>query len=167
MLKITGYISVPTLDVEKFKKDLDAHVTSLMHKAAREFVETAVKNIPVDTGMAVGAMIPLGRFVGATTQVAPKRPYRLETDYVRTHELGQVKSMFAFKSVNFIYEFVWRSWVFHHWLNEQFSIKTVSSSPWHSIPLGLASALSYIRENFHEVLPNVSTSLNWRKHRLG
>lgn len=158
-MPITGEISFPRIDKEALERELFKEMFILLQDAAREFVRKSFGHIPVDTGMAASTLVPLGRFLNELVPVTPKRRVRQG----KSAELGQLKSGFEFKAVNFIFSFEFNSRVFHHFLNDQFNIKKVPSSPWNSILIGSLAFTRFIAENLINTLPSIKLFVKFNR----
>lgn len=149
-MPITGEIRLPRINLEALEKELLKEMFTLLQDAAREFVRKSFGHIPVDTGMARSTLVPLGRFLNVLVRVAPKRRV-----LGKSPELGQLQSGFEFKIVKSVFSFEFNSKVFHHFLNDQFNIKRVPSSPWNSILIGSLAFTKFIAENLINALPSI------------
>ena len=162
MFSLTGYFKWFHIDETKFKRLIDARINNILEGAAREFVRKAYGHVPVDTGMARSAFTPLAHHLNMSLNITPKR-----TRKGKSPTLGEQQSSFKFESKDYIYSFTFSTKVFHYYLNEQYKIGTVLSSPWSSIPIGLSGAIGYIRRHHSEMLSHMSTSLSWKTYKLG
>jgi len=168
-----GFIRSPRINMEKFEKAIDARVNHALHLAAKQFVKKAYGHLAVeinkgkDTGMTMSTFVPLGRYLGVAVNVTPSIPPRIERDYTRSPGHGQQQSAFMFKSVNFIYIFEFRASVFHYYLNDQYNISKVTTSPWSSIPIGMSAAIAHLRRYYKELLPHAKAYITWKTVTLG
>jgi hypothetical protein len=113
------------IDRKKILKSIHDKVSATFREAVREFYRAAFASVPVDTGMARGSLIPLGRVVrNVPTTISPKRsrPYAMK-GYPdgKTLEAGIDRGQAAFK-INISpgkYEFSYNIRVKHWIINER------------------------------------------------
>lgn len=117
---------------ERLNKTLDRVMGQIIREAAREWLRALVVHIPVQTGMAKGALQPLGRFLRVAVPVRPvRKPYysKLEGG-ISEPGFGAQKTDFYFRDdkshpMSFIYEFTWSTDVLHYWLQEFYNGKAI------------------------------------------
>ena len=121
-------IHLLNLDLPRYNKTLDRVMGQIVREAAREWLRTILeKNIPVETGMAKAALVPVGRFlnrVGGLDISPTRQPYKskLEGGTVSI-AFGIAKSSFVLDDdkstpLSFVYNFEWSTSVLHYWLQQ-------------------------------------------------
>ena len=99
MLLFRGKLRKIKLKKQRLSKTLSERLNRIMREAAREFLRAAIPRVPVDTGMALGNLVPLGRFLNLRVPIYPKHKgsktyyhYGKRTQYVQDKELGEIAS---------------------------------------------------------------------------
>lgn len=67
-IKVKGHMSMVTIDMNKFSKGLFDRCVVQNRQAVRDWLKTALLNIPGYTGTARGTFIPVGRLVGRSVK---------------------------------------------------------------------------------------------------
>jgi len=111
----------------------------ILKNAARIYVLAAYGHIRVDTGMSRGTLVPLAHAINFNMPLSPKR-----TLPGKGVSQGSQQSAFSFKQNGNIHSFEWASNVFQYYLNEQFPLRSNSSSPWYSLMQGSEKAKTYL-----------------------
>lgn len=140
---------------------LEAHA----RQAAREFLRAIIKShaVPIDTGMAMGSFLNLGRFLNVAVPQGPG-PHRGQRTYVHSDgtrypnqkgpELGaqfatKPEDAFIFTPTSVTFQF--ETDVYHYILNE-FGLVF---GPWNSFEIGREAALAYSKANFVKQMPKL------------
>jgi hypothetical protein len=167
-LRFSGHVNIPTLDIlgltDKQKEVLDA----FMRQAARAYVRAAISKIPIQTGMARGSYLNIGRFLKVAIPLAGASNYRIRSRHgksykeknfwyyppgggrrlPKTPETGANLTAFKLgpvqKSNGIAYEFTVNSKVFHLTLEDQIGVKS-PSAPWQSTQAGREAWLTHMK----------------------
>jgi hypothetical protein len=110
-------------NAKKASKTLHDEISASFREAIREFYRAAFAAVPVDTGMARGSLVPLGRLIrNVPTTISPRRSRPREDYYPRGKTLkeGVSKGESAFKIILVpgTYEFSYGIRVRHWKINE-------------------------------------------------
>ncbi len=174
-MRIEGKVDVLKFDMESysktFKKEFEIHTK----QAARAFVLAAIPAIPVQTGMARGSYLNVGRFLNINIPIPSKGSYQRtrkgRTYTVRnpiyysptgvrmpkTPESGAALTAFVFetKYTSNGIEHIFRvnSKVFHYTLQDEMHVRS-PTSPWYSMRKGRDAWINYMQK-IEERLPSV------------
>lgn len=131
MLEFSSYIQPLTFDAKRMKRTFDKLMGRTIREGARRWLRAWLEEgVPVETGMALGALQPLGRFLRVSLSnnaygTSPTRkPYYNTTEGVMsTPEAGARGSHFRLQDDSnnhgsFIYEFEWSTEVLHYYLSQ-------------------------------------------------
>jgi hypothetical protein len=111
-------------------------------QAARAFVRAAVPRIPVETGMARGSFLNIGRFLRVAVPIAPTRLnqkyYATGTPIAKTPKSGAALTTFSIpgRKGKKKLEFRFNSQVFHYQIEEHTGLRS-PSAPWLSLTYGM------------------------------
>lgn len=153
-------------DLNSLTKRQTERLNAHARQAARVFLRAIISAgvVPIDTGMAMGSFLNLGRFLRVAVLEGPgphngQRTYTHSdgTKYVdqKGPELGArfaTQPQDAFISTDDRVEFQFQTDVYHYYLNE-FGLSF--SSPWNSFEVGREAALAYSRANFLKDMPRL------------
>jgi hypothetical protein len=156
------------LDHKAFSKTAIETLEVQMRNAAREFLRAAIPRVPIDTGMAVGSFLNIGRFLRVAVPRGPgpysrkhpnwKKPQTYThfdgTKMPKTPESGASLSTQpedAFQRNGGEVSFDFRSEVYHYILNDV----GIVHGPWQSFSHGRAAFERYTREILPTKLPKV------------
>ena len=144
-------VSSKTIDFDNLEKHLrDAGLEAIL-TAAKVLVRHTSDKIPVDSGMARSTWAPLGRYLGVSVPVGGKPTAR------KNPARGENQSDFEIALHGATAYFRWSSDVKHYNINENSKIAKVSSSPWKSIPYGVAKAKEAFKA---DIIPAMRLALN-------
>lgn len=158
-------------------KRLHKNMSRLWRGSIRKFIETAIDNIEVDTGMSAASLQPLAAEVGLRSQIiealrgfGPKRghsnldpPWDSNNAPFKSRALGERLGRGAYKvtfgtpnRVSLLFEF--EIVVFQHYLHE-FGLAEHTSGPWDSLLKGSEAMMNYFRDNLPENIPSITRFL--------
>lgn len=142
-----------------FTKTLNRTMGQILRQGARVWLDTILNTVkssnpdgytsstgfPIETGEALASLIPLAQYLHVALSVTPAPGFK--------SAVSQGISEGKFKIIDdnmstWRYSFMWDSEVYHFFLNDLFSIKTVVLSPW----MGVAAADEAMREYMHDEL---------------
>jgi hypothetical protein len=150
--------------IPKFK-NLNALLTrstqTVLEAGAKEFALTTAKNVPVWSGMARSTLVPLGRHLGVTIPFDPIKGETATKNKAAGESAGRDFSIIATATGG---TFRWATNVKHFFLNEQFNMSRVASSPWFSIRRGRNAALAVMKEIAKKVfVNNIKASISYEE----
>jgi hypothetical protein len=174
MISLDIDFTVFKVDQKRFKKTLDKNVKTQMRQAVREFLRAAVPRIPVDTGMARGAFLHLGRLLNVAVPITPRSKNKL---YYHDPAYGKPKTQRLGENLTYIngkpslgirfdtiitrkgntYLFSIESDIFHLILNDVFGSQT--TGPWKGFQHGRAAFVKYLEDNKTKVFGELSNYL--------
>lgn len=73
MPRLSVRISCPNFEVKGYIRDSKKEMNAIIRKAAIAFLKTAYPLVPVWTGMSRGSFLDLGKFLGVTVRINPKK----------------------------------------------------------------------------------------------
>lgn len=158
--------SLSTLHVprERLTKTLDRILGQIIREAAREWLRALVVEVPVQTGMAKGALQPLGRFLRVAVPIRPiRKPYYSHLEGgEQTISFGAEKTEFVIKDDksnggSFIYEFSWSTDVLHYWLSQYYRGKALPGDI--AIQKADDAFLQHVQSTIDRRLPAILESL--------
>lgn len=145
MVKITAKL----IKAKNVRQNLEKKCMDVLLLTAKELVKNTAPYVPVDTGMARSSWSKLGRFVGYTVPISPKR--RLPN---KNPELGEQQSDFNFSTNNGVVHFDWQTDIRHYIINEE-------KVPWHSLERGYADAIETLKNSLPAaILEALETSIH-------
>lgn len=150
-------ISFDVLKVDEkiAKARFEKAIKTQINNAARAFVRAAAVRIPVDTGMAKGSLLHLGRLLRVAVDISPKPgskkyQYPPRKGYKKSPELGEeLTTSEIVNKGNLRYEFHFHTRIFHLLLNDMFG-SPYSGAPWRAIEAGRIA----FRNHMLNVAPN-------------
>lgn len=172
-MRISGSIDILELEVEQYTKSVRKAVEVHTRNAVRKFMRAAIPRIPVDTGMARGSFLNLGRFLRVEVPINPvsfdkKYYYKPAYGSPKNKETGasistDPEDAFYWKGGKFWFAF--NSQVFHLKLEDEIG---VHSGPWNSFRAGRIAYLIEMRK-IKQRLPNIKgffikTTVSWGKN---
>lgn len=132
-------INLPELKLDwlSFTKTLDRTMSQIIRESAREWLRTIlVIGVPVETGMAKAALVPLGRFLKSVAGlgITPRRkPYYSKIEEgVQSIALGEARGQsFTIQDdkshpLSFVYMFEWTPEVVHWYWKEFYNGSSMS-----------------------------------------
>jgi hypothetical protein len=171
-----GFVNI-TLDVlkvdeRKAQQKYDIAIRRQMNNAARAFVRAAVKRIPVDTGMARGSLLHLGRLLRVAVPIRPKpsireRNYQYEParGQPKTAALGSELTVSHITKKGSRYEFIFHTQIFHLILNDVWG--SAHTGPWNALSAGRQEAQRYMRGTAPKRMPHPTEYLLKSRHSIG
>jgi hypothetical protein len=168
MPKITFQAEILSIDLAAWTKSLTEAAEVQLRQGAREFLRAAIPRVPIDTGMAVGSFLNIGRFLRVAVPRGPG-PYRRSrpnegpqtykdpsgNEGLKTPDFGAELSTDpedAFTRRNNIIAFTFRSNVYHYQLNE-FGF----FGPWGSFDAGSEAMEQYMLNVAVNKLPRITS----------
>lgn len=167
-MRFSGHVNIPTLDIQALTDKQKEVLDGFMRQAARAYVRAAISKIPIQTGMARGSYLNIGRFLKVAIPLTGASNYRIrnrrgksykEKNFwyyppgtgrrlPKTPETGAKLTAFKLglvpKADGFAHEFTINSKVFHLTLEDQIGVKS-PTAPWHSTQAGREAWLAYMR----------------------
>lgn len=152
MPRIYGTVDVLNFDAAGYTRAVTAAIEAEFRQAARAFIRAAIPRIPVQTGMAKGSFLNVGRFLRVAVPIAPTRfnqryyPPGGGNSIPKTPESGaalstQPNEMITRVGNRFVFEFSSR--VFHLTLEDLIG---VHSGPWGAFAAGRAAFMQRMRQ---------------------
>ena len=125
MLQFGGQFNTLKVPEQRITRTLDRVLSQVIREAARKWLRTMITHVPVETGMARGALQPLGRLLRVAVPIRPRRkPYfsKLEGT-VSEPSAGADKSEFEIiddrnRLTDMLYSFTWTTNVLHYYLRQ-------------------------------------------------
>lgn len=151
------------INIQKMHKNLIEAQEQILTDAARAFVLSAYGHVPVQTGMARSAFKPLGWFLNVNIPLGRSRPTPRKNPGLG---IEQSKQSGFITSEGTTTTFEWWTNVFHFWLNEQWGISKVPSSPWFSRSKGTAEAIRIIRKSYGPIADAIKVSITSTTRRI-
>lgn len=127
MINYRANLGTLRFDKTKFTKTLDRTISQLVREAVREWYRALWSLIPVETGMAKGALLPIAEELhNLPTSIRPTRkPYYSQLEGgIQERSFGSAKSVFELSgtdSGSFVYEFFWQTDVIHYYLETHYN----------------------------------------------
>lgn len=140
----------------------------LVEDAARAFIRAAVLKVPVDSGMARGSYLNIGRFLRVQIPISPKSPRSansrkyLGTNVTKSPTVGAALSVTpeqAFQQQGGITVFNFNTRVFHYNLNEFFPLRSNRGVPWRSLDAGQLAFFEFLNANLLKRIPQFNQFL--------
>lgn len=159
VFKIT--YDVIKIDNEAYRRAVTNYILNKMYDAARAFVRAAIPKVPVDTGMARGTFLNVGRLLNVTIPINIKSVGKLYNNrgqiLPKQPESGAALAIKAdralrFQGDTFIFEF--NQDVFHYNLNEFFG-GHAPTAPWRSYVVGQEAYNRSFASNFIKEFPQI------------
>lgn len=125
MLRFSKSLPHLTFNEKEFNRAADIALRRITRQGARAWLTELLSiGIPVDTGMAKGALLPIGRYLSVAVTINPQRqPYfhKLE-GAIASPPTGALKSTFSFTddSTNLSYGFEWTTDIIHFWTSTHY-----------------------------------------------
>ena len=151
------------INMQKLHTNLIAAQEQILTEAATAFVMNAFGHVPVQTGMARSSLQPLARALKTSIPLGNNKP---------TARKNPAKGEEQSKQAGFIWSegtksyFEWWTKVFHYFLNEQWNISKVPSSPWFSREKGTAEAIRIIRDSRGAIADAIKASISYQTRRV-
>ena len=147
MISMIAEFKLLTLDSIGINQEFNKQLTELLHNASRAFVKSAYGRVPVYTGMSRASFQPLASFLGLSLIINPKIPRVKGGAYTKDIASGYAKGSFEFKYGPTVYMMIFRSTVFHYWINENFNVPSLhlkQATPWNSLTTGAMAFINVI-----------------------
>lgn len=119
--------------VERITKTLDRILGQVIREAARQWLRKMITHVPVETGMAMGALQPLGRFLRVAVPIRSRRkPYFSKLEGASSDPVsGAARSTFVIKDKfsslqGMVYSFEWSTEVLHYYLRQFYQGRALS-----------------------------------------
>lgn len=152
---------VLTIDNDAFRRAVTNYILHKMFDAARAFVRAAIPKVPVDTGMARGTFLNVGKLLDITIPINPKSFGKIYSygglRLPKQKESGAALAISADRAIRlegntFIFEFAQD--VFHYNLNEFFG-GHAPTAPWGSYKAGQIAFEETFTKDFIKDFPQV------------
>lgn len=133
--KITSNRRIKGIDVSRMRRDINKLMREALISGVRAWLNSMLTRgnrggkFPVLTGMAAGALIPVGRVVRRAIPISP-----VGKKAGRTPASGAAMSHAEITGSGGKFTFEWETFVKHFELNEKFQIGTVLGTPWEFVP---------------------------------
>jgi hypothetical protein len=164
-MRFSGSIVIPEFDFESYSKTRQEQIQIQSRQAARKFVRAAISKIPIQTGMARGSYLNIGRLLGVAIPLSGKTRYRYRTrngkqyrekniwyyppgggaKIPKTPESGASLTAFSIEVTQGGFEFIIHPKVFHLTLQDEFHVRS-PTSPWHSMKAGREAWLEEMKK---------------------
>lgn len=163
-MRIRGTFIAKEYDKKAFK-DAVLKAISIHHRQAiREFIRAAVPKIPVQTGMARGSYLNIGRLLRIAVPITGRSNYRTRTRDGRTWTefnywyyppgkgrrlpktpaSGAALTAFKIEQKGTKFNFILNSRVFHLTLQDELKVRS-PTSPWQSMRAGREAYVNYLK----------------------
>lgn len=161
-MRLYGTIDLLEFDSTGYTAAVNRAIEAEFRQAAREFIRAAYPLVPVQSGMARGSFLNIGRFLRVAVPIAPRRfnqryyPPGGGASIPKTPESGASLSTPPNQIIRrdgnrVIFEFNTR--VFHYTLEDLIGVR---SGPWGSFAAGRAAFMTRMR-NLRNRLPNIGS----------
>ncbi len=163
MFDLTIEVSLLQFDVAKFTEKLKEVIRQRMRVAARAFVRAALLRVPVQSGMARGSFLNIGRLLRVAIPISPTHTGEFSYEYggkqLKTAELGAslatpAEQMFTENGQSFSFKF--EPGVIHYAINEFYG--RIPNAPWLSLEQGRAAFLEEMG-NLPKFVPKIKDYL--------
>lgn len=160
MLKVSGSVDVLDFDAAAYTKAVNEKIAAEFRQAARAFIRAALPRVPVDSGMARGSFLNVGRFLRVAVPITPRRtglkyyPGGGKKPILKTAEAGAklaTRGEDVVKVLRGRVTFTFQTKVFHYLLEDQFGVR---SGPWGSFEAGRAAFIESVR-TLKDRLPSI------------
>lgn len=164
MPRIYGTLDVLKFDNVGYTKAARKALEVQFRRAARAFVRAAIPKIPVQTGMAKGSFLNLGRYLRIAIPISPTKfnqkyyPPGKGRPIPKTPESGAALSTPAQQTIKWVGNrllFEFQSSVFHLTLEDLIGVRS-PTSPWGSFAAGRTAFLQEMR-NLKDRLPSIKS----------
>lgn len=155
----SGKLVILSLDQVGYKAKFDEQMKEVYKDALRAFLDAVVAHVPIETGMAVGALLPLADFLGEQIAIFPTVARK-----GRSPEEGAKHSLFEVVEWRFPkYHVKLNVEVVNGWLwDNNASLfnarigRSVTAGPWRSIEYGRDAFREYLRAHVKFAFPEVN-----------
>lgn len=166
MFKINIGIETIRFEFQAYSKTVRLVMQRRMRVAARAFVRAAIKNVPVQSGMARGSFLNIGRLlrrisIPISPTVTGTFYYRNGVKIAKNPEAGALLSTpeeEVLTDTGDIYYFNYGTDVFHYNINEFFG-GHAPTAPWLSYAAGHAAFIADMNEKLVRHLPSIKQFL--------
>lgn len=157
-MNINGKLSFLKFDSKNYRKDVLKLIEKQFIKGARAFVRAAVPLVPVQTGMARGSFLNIGRLINLIIPINPtkfNKKYYHRPGYSGEDKTPELGASYSTPERDIItvtktrLEFHFQTKVFHYLLHDEFDYQT---SAWHSFTTGQKAFLD-VMSDLINVLP--------------
>lgn len=158
-MRIYGTVDVLNFDAAGYTRAVREAIEAEFRQAARAFIRAAIPRVPVQTGMARGSFLNVGRFLRVAVPITPtrfnQRYYPPGGGSIpKTPESGAALSTrpeSMIKRQGNRVTFTFQTGVFHYTLEDAIGVR---SGPWGSFAAGRAAFTARIR-NLRTRLPKI------------
>jgi hypothetical protein len=152
VIKLKGFLTHLTMDVQRYTKTLDANMEIQTRQAARAWLRAVIEKVPVWTGMARGSLKPIGGFLKIAIPISP-----VAVRKGMGPAAGASRSTFFFGKSGTKYQFRFNENVLHYAINEFFDVNPpihlTHPGEWHSFEAGAKAWQDYIENVLPGRLP--------------
>lgn len=122
MLDFRKQLDLLEVPEKRLTKTLDKVLGEVIREAARRWLRKYILHVPAETGMARGALRPLGQFLRLAVPIRPSRaPYYSELEGVtQSISAGEAMSFWNIVDTDFIYEFEWATNMLHYYSSQYY-----------------------------------------------
>lgn len=171
MIEIHYDLNLIEFDDKKYSETVKKRIGATFRQAIRMWLRYILTHTPsVDgpgfpsqTGTILGSIQPLGRIL----RVAVPNPV-IKRDFSKWADASQRGPSAGARAVKFTiddtgpeYRFEWSTQVLHHYLNEFFKVRTVSTTPWKVIDKANLVFEDYLKENVPKTLPSLEDAMKF------
>lgn len=141
-----------TVDVGKFKKDLNKAVADSMVEGGKDFLKAAVAKVPVLSGESQTSFMPLSRLVQSSVQLpsVPRRAKPRSGDSQGFAEIAEIPGKMTLTIKTSVIQF----------LVNEFTGGHAPSAPWKSFAAGSAAFLRTFKRLMPEKLAEIKLKVN-------
>lgn len=147
-----------------FTEACHERVRTQLKQAAKEFVKEAIKHIPIDTGQAMGTILPLGRFLNISVSTSGNKP--LKNKNPETGANGQNKLIFKFESLKTGEKFEIDVQLLYFFINDFFGHPSGKYEPWYAIDAGWTAFRQYLAETAKDRYPKLKDFIEYHTQRI-
>lgn len=150
-------VKILKFDDKGYTEELGKVLEVQTRQAAKEWLRSVVKEVPVYSGESRGSLLPLGRFLRVSIPIDPVEAAIKR--YPNGVAKGEEQQLYQFKSTESIYTFKFNTFV-PQYLTNEFNRglgqpPLIHLTPWHSLEEGKIAFQQYLRENLKEKVPRV------------
>jgi|SRR5581483_3746129 len=158
MFQLSFKIDTLKFDESGYSKTVKKFAEVALRNAARRFIREAIQSVPVQTGMARGSYLNVGRLLRVAIKINPTVFGAKYHGQPKTPELGASLSEFGFRNQGDLYIFEFGTDVEHYNINEFFGGHS-PSAPWFSFDKGRKAAEKYLLQDLPNRFPHIKDYL--------
>jgi hypothetical protein len=155
---LSGSVTILEFNRASYTRKLDEAIQEIYRDGLKLFVQAVIDHIPVETGMARGALQPLAEFLGEQIETLGAQPRG-----GRSFASGAQSSLFEVVSWEFPrYEVRLKVEVINGWWWDNYATlfnvaakKEVTAGPWRSIEHGREVFRDYVRAHMRFAIPDI------------